>query len=344
MTFYRALRPLLFRLPPERAHAATLHALRLAAPLLPTPPPDDHALAVAWGKLNFSNPFGLAAGFDKNGTAITGCAKLGFGFVEIGTLTPRPQSGNPPPRLFRLTHEGALINRLGFNNRGMDAAASALQRQAGHIVGVNIGANRDSTDKIADYEAAAQKLGGLADYLTVNVSSPNTPGLRDLQGGAQLAEIVARVRKAAPDTLVAVKIAPDLSPQEAADIAAVALAENFDALIISNTTTARAGVESHRHAHETGGLSGRPLRDAATALLADMHRATGGKIFLIGVGGITTAQDAYDKIRAGASLVQLYTGLVYEGAGLVRRLKSGLVELLRRDGIRLSEAVGCDTD
>lgn len=344
---YRLFRPLLQALPPETAHRLTLTAL--AAGLVGRQATTDPAILSQrlWG-LDFANPIGLAAGFDKDARVCNALLGLGFGFVEVGTVTPRPQPGNPKPRVFRLGEDSALINRLGFNNAGLDRLVERLgRRRAGGIVGVNVGRNRDSADAVADYEIGVRRAASLADYLVVNVSSPNTPGLRDLQARALLEELLRAVLRAREEAGVRppllVKIAPDLSKTEREDIAAVALATGVDGIIVSNTTIARPSELRGRHTAEAGGLSGRPLFAASTAVLADMYRLTGGGLPLIGVGGVSGAAEAYAKIRAGASLVQLYTALVFEGPGLLREIKSGLAELLRRDGFAaISDAVGAD--
>lgn len=347
MSLYRTLRPLLFTLPPELAHRLTLRGLRLLGHM-GAPTKDDHILAQQVLGLGFPNPFGMAAGFDKDGEAMSGVHRVGFGFAEIGTLTPLPQPGNPQPRVFRLTAQRALINRLGFNNRGqLDAMhrlqewrAVPLQRRP---VGVNIGANKDAQDRIADYEKGAARFAALADYLTVNISSPNTPGLRDLQSGEATGEIMRRVRKAAPDIAVLVKIAPDMSHDDAVGLAELAVKEKIDGLIISNTTLARDGVAGSQYADEAGGVSGAPVFHMATDMLSAVYQATCGKLTLIGVGGVSSADQAYAKIRAGASLVQLYTGLVYQGPGLVAQMKRELADMLRADGFaNIKDAIGSD--
>ncbi len=358
MNRYRLAQAILGRLDPETAHGLTLWLLR--AGLGPTAcVPDDPILAIrVWG-LDFPNPIGLAAGFDKNAVVIDPMHRLGFGFVEVGTITPAPQPGNPKPRVFRLADDEAVINRLGFPSEGMAAAAERLGRwraQGRHeggrpqgrrrLIGVNLGKNRETEDAAADYAAGARALGAYADYLVINVSSPNTPGLRALQGRAELGRLVGRVRAAlaeaeAPPLLV--KIAPDLTETDREDIAAVALQRDVAGLIVSNTTIERPEGLAGRHRSEAGGLSGRPLLASSTAVLGAMYRLTEGRVPLVGVGGVGSAADAYAKIRAGASLVQLYTGLVYQGPGLVTRIKSGLAELLRRDGFgALADAVGAD--
>lgn len=349
MSLYHRLRPIFFTLPPERAHRLTIHALKLMS-FFGVPDPDDHILAQQVLGLCFDNPFGMAAGFDKDGEAIAGVHRVGFGFTEIGTLTPLPQPGNPPPRVFRLTAHEALINRLGFNNHGHIEALHRLEvfranpagRQA-RPIGVNIGANKDAVDRIADYEAGALRFAALADYLTVNISSPNTPGLRDLQSGDAVVEIMQRVRAAAPDIPVFFKIAPDLEIEQACEIATLAISHKIDGLIISNTTLARDGLANSKYADEAGGVSGQPLFDRSTAMLTSVYQASGGRLSLIGVGGISNAEQAYAKIRAGASLVQLYTGLIYEGPGLVGRMKRELADMLRADGFdSISAAIGSD--
>jgi len=342
--------PLLRLLPPETAHRTSIVALR--AGIAPGPAePDPPSLGIALWGWEFPNPVGLAAGFDKNAEVPDAMLRFGFGFVETGTVTPRPQPGNPKPRLFRLAEDGALVNRLGFNNEGLDAVRARLAARRGQpgLVGANLGKNKESADAIADYVAGVRALGALADYLVVNVSSPNTPGLRDLQRKSSLIALIealksARAAAAAPDPPpLLLKIAPDLSDAERAEIAEAALETGIDGLIISNTTVARPAELRNPHASEAGGLSGKPLFAPSTALLADMYRRTRGDIPLIGVGGIASGADAYAKIRAGASLVQLYTALVYEGPGLVLRIKRDLAGFLARDGFaNIAEAVGAD--
>ncbi|MHA1538208.1 MAG: quinone-dependent dihydroorotate dehydrogenase [Alphaproteobacteria bacterium] len=354
MKHHALARPFLRLLSPEAAHWLTIAGL--AAGLGPRQSvPDDAILGSrVWG-LDFANPVGLAAGFDKDAKVMAPLLALGFGFVEVGSLTPKPQKGNKRPRVFRLTEDEAIINRLGFNNAGIEAAAPRLARfrkeAAGRgvargIVGVNLGKGRDAEDAAGDFAAGAAALAGHADYLVINVSSPNTPGLRALQGRAHLAGIIARARAALPPgpPPLLLKIAPDLASEDVADIAALALTGAVDGLIVANSTIARpAGLRS-RHKAEAGGLSGRPLMAPSTALLGEVYRLTQGKVPLIGNGGIASGADAYAKIRAGASLVQLYTALVFQGPGLIARIKEELAELLRDDGFeRLEEAVGADS-
>ncbi|MBE8220234.1 MAG: quinone-dependent dihydroorotate dehydrogenase [Alphaproteobacteria bacterium] len=350
---YSFLRPLLFALPPELSHTLTLRALQMAGVVLPPPRLDDSALRVKALGLDFPNPFGLAAGFDKDALAMAGALKLGFGFCEVGTLTPQPQAGNPRPRIFRLPKSQALINRMGFNNKGVAAAAQRLiyfraeKNSAKRLIGVNIGANRQNASTIeasvSDYIKAAQIFKGLADYITINISSPNTPHLRDLQTAESARALMAAVRGVLPDTPILVKIAPDLSPAAAIAIAESAIAENIAGLIISNTTTSRADITST----ESGGVSGAPLFTASTDLLRAVYRGIykkgGTRLTLIGAGGISTPDQAYAKIRAGASLLQIYTSLVYHGPGLLNDLKKGLVARLHVDGFAtIDEAIGAD--
>jgi len=351
MSLYDFAPPLLRLLPPEPAHRLTIRAL--AAGLAPRSASLDPAsLAITlWGR-RFPNPIGLAAGFDKNAEVPDAMLGFGFGFVECGTVTPRPQPGNPRPRLFRLTEDRALVNRLGFNNEGLDAARGRLAARRGRpgLVGANIGKNKDSTDAIVDYVAGVAALAPLADYLVVNVSSPNTPGLRDLQRKGILIDLIgalmrareAAVGKADPPPLL-LKIAPDLTEAERAEIAEAALETGIDGLVISNTTVARPSSLRSPLARETGGLSGPPLFAPSTALLAEMRRLTGGRIPLVGVGGVSSGAEAYAKIRAGAGLVQLYTALAYEGPGLIASIKRDLAALLARDGFSgIADAVGAD--
>ncbi|MDH3235260.1 MAG: quinone-dependent dihydroorotate dehydrogenase, partial [Alphaproteobacteria bacterium] len=323
----------------------------LAAGLGPkVPATTDPILRTTLFGHDFANPVGLAAGFDKHGEAIAASLALGFGFVEIGSITPRPQPGNPRPRVFRLTQDRAVINRYGFNSEGIKAVARRLRayrERAGMpgIVGVNLGKNKDSDDAATDYAQGAAAFGGLADYIVVNVSSPNTPGLRALQGRDELSEIIARTREALPTPAppLLIKLAPDLTDEDKRDVSEVALEAAVDGLIVGNTTTARPPGLTSGYAAEAGGLSGRPLMVPSTALLAEFYALTGSKMPLIGVGGVASAEDAYAKIRAGASLVQLYTAMVFEGPGLVPAITGGLADLLRRDGYTsVADAVGAD--
>jgi dihydroorotate dehydrogenase len=340
--------PLLDRIDPERAHRLAIAALKTGL-IGGARRPDPPILGQTVFGLAFPNPVGLAAGFDKDGEVHRQALGLGFGFVELGSVTPKPQPGNPRPRLFRGTADRAVINRMGFNNRGMAAMAARLQGRdkARGIVGINLGKNKEQADAAADYAAGTTALGPLADYLVINVSSPNTPGLRALQSRDALAALIgavleARVQLACRPPLL-LKIAPDLTDADRQDIAEVALASGLDGLCVSNTTLARPPGLDPRFAQEAGGLSGRPLFAPSTEILRDIYRRTGGKLPIVGVGGIASAADAYAKIRAGASLVQVYSALVFEGPGLVRRIKAGLAALLARDGFaNIGDAVGAD--
>jgi len=348
---YRLIFPLLDRIDAERAHGLAIRGLKTGIPFgAGNASPDPAVLHQTVLGLTFANPLGLAAGFDKNGEVVAPMLGLGFGFVEVGTVTPLPQPGNPRPRLFRLTRDRAVINRMGFNNTGAAAMATRLHQrpQGTHgILGINLGKNKDQTDAAADYVAGVAALGALADYLVINVSSPNTPGLRALQERGPLAALITRV-VAARDALerkppLLLKIAPDLMEEERADIAAVVLESGLDGLIVSNTTVARPAGLDPLYAGEAGGLSGRPLLEPSTALLGEMYRRLEGRLPIIGVGGVASGADAYAKIRAGASLVQLYSALVFEGPGLVRRIKTELAALLNRDGFAsVAAAVGAD--
>jgi dihydroorotate dehydrogenase len=337
---------ILRRLEAETAHKATIRLLKAAGPLIPARAADDPRLAVRAFGLDFPNPVGLAAGFDKDAEVPDAMARFGFGFVECGTVTPRPQAGNPRPRLFRLAEDGAVINRMGFNNGGMQAAAANLKARRGRgIVGINIGANKDSADRIADYATCYAALAPLADYVTVNVSSPNTPGLRGLQNREELARLLGSLMDLRAKTVtrpLLLKIAPDLDEAALDEIADVVQGSGIEGLIVSNTTIARPPLRSV-HAGETGGLSGTPLFGPSTRILAGMYRRLGGKVTLVGVGGIASGADAYAKIRAGASLVQLYSALALKGPGLVAHVRHDLAALLARDGYaRVAEATGTD--
>lgn len=340
MALYKLLRPLAFALDAETAHRAAIAALSVSLPLpLPRFPAE---LEQQVAGLRFPSPVGLAAGFDKDAEAPDALLGLGFGFVEVGTITPKPQAGNPKPRLFRLKEDHAVINRMGFNNGGQAAALERLEkRKRRGIVGVNIGANKDSADRIADYVAGVRTMSPVADYLTVNISSPNTPGLRNLQAGGDLVELLAAVREARiPGVPVFLKVAPDLESGDHERIVRAAMDSGIDALIVSNTTISRPPLKSP-YAGEAGGLSGRPLKSLALDQIRRFRAASGGAIPLIAAGGIENASDAWDRITAGASLVQLYSAMVYEGPGIARRMARGLAAILRREGIaNISEAVG----
>ncbi len=336
--------PLLRWLDPEDAHRLAIQGLRLLPPVRPKP--DDPKLAVRAFGLNFPNPIGMAAGFDKSAEVPDALLRLGFGFVEIGSVTPRPQAGNPRPRLFRLERDEGVINRMGFNNDGAEAALRRLAARAhlGGIVGVNVGANKDSDDRTADYVRLIETFAPVASYFTVNVSSPNTPGLRNLQQSAALDDLLAkvidareRVRKNAGDSPVLLKIAPDLSLDELDDVVHIARSRRVDGMIVGNTTLARPSTlrETNR-AKEQGGLSGRPLFRLSTRMVAETYVRVEGAFPLIGVGGIDSGGAALTKIRAGASLIQLYSSLVYKGLGLVDDIKRDLSSTLLRTGRELA--------
>lgn len=341
---YRAFRPALFALGAESAHGLALASLK-ALPRQHKAAPDG-PLATRVAGLAFANPLGMAAGFDKDGEVPDSLLGLGFGFVEVGSITPRPQAGNPKPRLFRLAEDHAVINRMGFNNGGAPAAAARLAARAdrGGIVGINVGANKDSGDRIADYAQMVQVMAPLASYLAINISSPNTPGLRALQDEGALGALLDAVLEARGEHAppIFLKVAPDLEPSDIVAIARIAIDKRLGALIIANTTISRPALTSS-HAGESGGLSGAPLKPLALARLRDFRRATGGEMPLVGVGGIASAEDAWQRIRAGASLVQLYSAMVYHGPGIARRIVRGLEQLMRQGGFAsVAEAVGSE--
>jgi dihydroorotate dehydrogenase len=343
MRFAKVAASVLKRLPPETAHRAAINALKIAP--LGHAPASDPRLSVEILGLKFPNPLGLAAGFDKNAEAPGAMLKLGFGFVEVGTLTPRPQTGNARPRLFRLREDSAVINRFGFNNEGFERARARLERRPLGLVGVNLGANKDAADRVEDYALGVRTFAGLADYLTINVSSPNTPGLRDLQRREALDDLIARVVEARdqtePHRPLVLKIAPDLDARGLEDIVATALIRRIDGLIVSNTTVARPATLTSRNRGESGGLSGRPLFEPSTRLLARAYQLTGGAMPLIGCGGVEDAETALAKIEAGANLVQLYTGLVLKGHGVVEEILAGLTRSVEARGLnRIGELVG----
>ncbi len=343
VSMFGLLRPAIFSFDPERAHDLSLHALagwaHAGAPLAPRE--SDPVLRTRIAGIDFANPLGLAAGADKNGRAIAGWWALGFGAAEMGTLTPLPQPGNPRPRLFRLPEDGAVINRFGFNNHGLAAGlARARKVTRTGVLGINVGANKDARDRITDYRAGVSACREVADYITVNISSPNTPGLRDLQHGAELTELLAACVEARGSTPLFLKVAPDLTPAGVDEVARAAIDAGIDALVMGNTTVSRPPLCS-RHAGEAGGLSGAPLAVLARQRLADFHAATGARLPLVAAGGIGSAEEAYARIRAGASLVQVYSAMIYEGPGLPARITRGLAALLRRDGFAsVAEAVG----
>lgn len=346
--FFDLARPMLFALSPEDAHELTLRSLEMG--VYPRPPgPDDPALAVdLWG-LRFPNPIGIAAGFDKDARVADAVLGMGCGFAEAGTTTPLAQDGNPRPRVFRLVADRGIINRLGFNNGGHAAAFERLRRRASRgVVSVNLGANKDAADRTADYVKGIETFYGVASFFTVNISSPNTPGLRDLQAPAALDELLGRVMEARealvkqgkPMRPIVVKLAPDIAEADIVPIAERLLAHSVDGIAVSNTTLARDGLVDPQ-SRESGGLSGRPLFHRATVMLARVYEATSGRVPLIGIGGIDSGATALAKIQAGATLLQLYTGLVYEGPGLIGRIKDDLASAVRRAGANsLASLVG----
>ncbi|WP_169049398.1 MULTISPECIES: quinone-dependent dihydroorotate dehydrogenase [unclassified Novosphingobium] len=340
---YRLARPLLFRLPAETAHTLTLRALAMAPAGGRAAP--EPALAQRVAGIVFPNPVGLAPGFDKNAEVADALFGLDFGFVEIGTVTPRPQAGNPRPRLFRLVEDEAVINRMGFNNHGAEVVSRRLTQRLGKpgILGANIGANKDSVDRVADYAEMTRIMAPLATYLTVNISSPNTPGLRALQDESALGDLLDAViaARAPHKTPIFLKLAPDLQRSDIDAICRIAMDKRLDALIVSNTTITRPASLRSPHAGETGGLSGKPLAPLALEMLRAFRSATGGAIPLIGVGGIASAEDAWQRIRAGASLIQIYSGMVYHGPRLAQHIITGLARRVRAEGMTsIAEAVG----
>lgn len=347
--------PLLFKLDGEEAHKLSLSAVKALSILNTNAKQCNPILSSEFAGLRFDSPVGLAPGYDKDADVFREILNLGFGFTEVGTLTPRAQDGNPKPRLFRLPKDAAVINRMGFNNAGQISAIKRLEkglrRPLNGVLGINIGANKDSDDRVNDYRLGVQNMATFADYLTVNISSPNTPGLRDLQGKTALSELLSAVTNERRDFLsksersslpIFLKVAPDLHADDIDDICSIVLEQKIDAIIVSNTTTSRPKLYS-QYKEETGGLSGAPLKDLALQRLKDFRSASGGAIKLIGVGGIATAEDAYERIKAGASLVQLYSSIVYEGPFVGRTISRGLIKLLERDGLKsISEAIGIE--
>jgi dihydroorotate dehydrogenase len=342
MALYPLVRPLAFMVDAETAHRATIAALKLTPAR--RPPSFPPSLQTTLAGVTFPSPVGLAAGFDKDGEVPGKMLGLGFGFVEVGTLTPRPQPGNPRPRQFRLREDRAVINRLGFNNSGQVQAFKRLQHCTHGVIGVNIGANKDSADRIADYVSGIGSMAQVARYLTVNISSPNTPGLRGLQDAGALDDLLAAIREARPEggPPVFLKVAPDLADGDPERIVRAALDHGIDALIVANTTVSRPLLKSG-HAGEAGGLSGAPLKPLALQALRTFRSAAGAQLPLIGVGGIANAEDAWQRIRAGASLVQLYSAMVYEGPGIAWRIARGLAQRLEREGYAsIADAVGSE--
>jgi len=346
MSVQDAVTGLLRTLDPETAHSLALRGLAMGlGPRDRTP--DDPVLAVEIAGLELPNPIGLAAGFDKDARVPDALLACGFGMIELGGVTPKPQPGNPRPRLFRLSEDRAVINRMGFNNRGLDAFAhNLLRRRQTGVVGVNLGANKDAEDRTEDYVTGLTRLSGLADYFAVNVSSPNTPGLRNLQSEDALEDLLGRIAEVrsglpAPRAPVFLKVAPDISETEAGRMVEACIRHRIDGLIVSNTTLARPDTLRSPYAHETGGLSGAPLMTPSTRVLGWCHQASASRLPLIGVGGVASGAEAYAKIRAGASAVQLYSALIFEGPGLASRIKTDLAMRLKADGFaRVADAVG----
>ena len=343
---FRLLSPALSRMNPETAHKLTIQILKR---LPQKTPQNQNPLSQKLLGLTFPNPLGIAAGFDKNAETLNGILQLGLGFAEIGTITPKPQMGNPRPRIFRLPKHQAVINRMGFPNDGMEKVRKRFIRQQmnEYVVGVNIGANAESAnmeDKIADYEKTLHAFANHASYIAVNVSSPNTKGLRNLQRPDNLAKLLNRLNAIRQNRVpLLLKISPDLSDQELQEIARLALEKKLDGIIATNTTIKREGLVDGIHAEETGGLSGKPLASLANQTIRKFYQMTNGAIPIIGVGGIASAEEAYEKIRAGASLLQIYTALVYDGPRIVSAILDGLEALLKKDGYRhISEAIGAD--
>ena len=350
INFYPMIRPVLFQLDAEKAHHLALTLLKKGLGPKATADYGENLRTKICG-INFPNPIGLAAGFDKHAEVMGTTLGFGFGFMEVGSITPRPQAGNPKPRLFRIPEAKAIINRFGFNSHGFEACLERIQKYkeqpSNGIIGINIGKNKETKDAADDYVRGIELFSSSADYLTVNVSSPNTPGLRDLQGRTQMTDLIKRVldarRKSGKNPPVFIKIAPDQTDESEVDIAEVVLASGIDGVIIGNTTVTRPGNLEETLAKEAGGLSGQPLFSMSTKVLSSLFKKTAGKIPLIGCGGIQTPEDVYAKIRAGASLVQVYSALIYEGPNLIPRLNKGLSALLKRDGFNnVSEAVGID--
>lgn len=352
---YQLARPFLFRLDPEDAHHHTLKLMK-AGLVPPVAPIKDDVLAQNLFGLKFSNPVGLAAGFDKNAEVVGPALKMGFGFVEAGTVTPRPQAGNDRPRIFRDAKHEAVINRMGFPNGGMEvfknniAAFLSRSPRLQGVVGINIGMNKEQTDPAKDYCLLIRMLGPMADYLTINISSPNTPGLRNLQEKEPLTELLAAVTEERRKSCgshpppILLKLAPDLTEDQQGEIAAVVMNAGIEGIILGNTTLARPDFLPKDFAGERGGLSGKPLKDKSTAIIRSMHRLTKGKIPIVGVGGISTGADAYEKIKAGASLVQVYSGLVFKGPTMAYSINKELASLLRADGFTsITEAVGAES-
>ena len=345
MSFYKKIRNIAFLIEPEKAHKLAITALKTG---LHVPSNNNSELLKqeVFG-LTFNNPIGLAAGFDKKAEVPNEIISSGFGFTEVGTVTTLGQTGNEHTRVFRLPEDDALINRLGFNNDGMEIIYDRLSKTTKKgIVGINIGANKDTEDKLSDYQIGIKKFSAIADYITINISSPNTPGLRDLQSGQNFQELIKYIKahkKDGPKTPILIKLAPDLTKKELEMIVSHSIDGNIDGLILSNTTVERKEVRNKKYSNESGGLSGRPLMQKSTKMLSDVYKISEGKIPLIGVGGIFTGHDIIEKIRNGASLIQLYTAIVYEGPTLISKLKKELIDEVERYGVKsISELIGSD--
>ncbi len=352
---FKLISPLLFKLEPEQAHRAAINALQLG--LAPKGKLSNQGLEQTVFGLKFDNPIGIAAGFDKNAEVGNEVIKVGFGFSEIGSVTPKPQQGNPKPRLFRVEEHMGVINRMGFNNEGHRKVLERMRGQRLHKktgqIGVNIGANKDSDDFIADYELGIEVFYNVADYFVANISSPNTPGLRALQSKASLEKLVTRIvkqrdkmaKRSGKTIPLLLKIAPDLTDEDLADIAEISLASKLDGVVVSNTTIRRDFIQGHLHENEAGGLSGKPLFEFSTHMLARFYQATQGKIPLVGVGGISNGETAYQKICAGASLVQLYSCLIYSGTAIIDDIRQAILDGLARDGFTsIEQATGSQAD
>jgi len=341
LRIYNILRPVIFRFDPEFSHRFTLSSLKLFGAIRLHEKDDPILENCLFGK-KFSNPFGLAAGFDKNAEVIGGVSNLGFGFTEVGTLTPKPQDGNPRPRLFRLRADKAIINRLGFNNQGFDYAYNNIKKVDRTLpIGINLGANRETSNKVRDYLKGLQKFDNLADYLTINISSPNTPGLRDLQQRDELDTLLEAFKTKSIKSKIFVKIAPDLTDEDLQDIVSTAIKYQVEGLVVCNTTTERNYPLKDNCSIEKGGLSGPPLGDMSARMVSDIFAVSGNRLTLIGVGGISNGREAYERIAKGASLLQLYTALIYQGPFLVKKLKTELIQLMRDDGISdISSLIG----
>lgn len=349
---FSAIRPALYSLQPEAAHTVTIQSLKYGLTPKQKQIKDERLNIILWD-LTFENPVGLAAGFDKNAEAVKGLFDLGFGAIEVGTVTPKPQAGNPKPRVFRDVANDAVINRMGFPNKGLNTFKENVQRYLTHqsknkaVLGLNIGMNKDQTEPESDYCALINELNQYADYFTINISSPNTPGLRNLQQRENLLPLIKKV-KAARDNLdsentppLLVKLAPDLKKEEQEEIAKTLVGAGIDGIILSNTTLERPEFLPENFRSEMGGLSGKPLTNKSTDIIRNFYKLTKGKIPIIGVGGISNAQDAYDKICAGASLIQIYSGLIFKGPDLIHDINKGLLELIENDGFKnLNEAIG----